>query len=131
MSRKAPVPKTHWRSEPPQPMLDVVPPESVNSTAYAVSPFDKLKFTDVRAREKADTGYLSPVIEARQSRRLWESFLVSANTSRLPHLSVEEETLGSMIVDAEESTLPLEKPHAVALGLAILLIALGLLSFQI
>jgi len=131
MTRKAPQPKTHWRSEPPQPMLDVLPPESLNSTAFAISPFEKLKFTDVKAREKHATGFLSPVIEARQSQRLWDSFLVSANTSRLPHMSLRDEQLGSLIVDTEESAFPLEKPHAIALGLALLLIALGLLSFQI
>lgn len=87
---------------------------------------------DVSAREVTPFPYLMPIQDAKQSRQHWRSFFVGKQTSRLPLGNhTEEVDFGPAFDYHEEDALPLEKPHAIVLGLCLLVISLGLLGFVI
>jgi len=124
--------KVHWRGAPPQPMLDLgTHQRSYNNTALYQSqqlPL-QLKISDVKPRKDQPFGYFSPISDARQQPKMWRNFQVNPYTSRLPQGRAHGAPLQSPIVGQSDANLPLQEPHAIAVGLALLLIVLGLLSF--
>jgi len=126
---------TYWRSQPPTPFHDVSlrPGHDPHPMFSSITTAPKHKILDLRpGTENSSTlTYLSPVVQAKNAATLWDSFQVSSHTRSLPFVQALPITTTSPVIEQAGSGLPIEKPHAIALGLALLLISLGILSFKL
>ncbi|HNT30044.1 MAG TPA: hypothetical protein PKL83_03780 [bacterium] len=126
--------ETYWRTQPPELIQDV---HSGNTySQYAVMPrayaAPTRKILDLRPRTtRPHLPHLSPILETKSAANLWNSFKINETTSRLPFVEPADHQATAAIIATQERSLPLGKPHAIALGLALFLISLGILSFKL